>query len=146
MGVNPVSSRRDFLADTNSVNQLETRLPLGRKTGPMAEVLLLVSVTDSGGAITNSTAKIRVNLRNGGLVAQTAFCARFYEERVAVAPTFEERVHHLNLLGIELTQLAGHFTGVESNVREYLDLKYRVFQDLRSLDLSPLSLLQQNQI
>ena len=66
LGVTPVSSRRDFLSEIGYVNQLETRLPLGRdRVGN--RVLLMVSIIDALGATTNSTIEIRVRPRFSSL-------------------------------------------------------------------------------
>ena len=62
LGVNPVNSRRDFVSDTLYINELTTRLPMGRASKSM-EILLMASVSDSLGAVTNTTKKIKVDLK-----------------------------------------------------------------------------------
>ena len=70
LGVNPVSSKRDFLKDGGFFNELNIQLPMGRKSSNSSLdmiVLLMVSVSDSLGAVTNSTTTIRVKNKYGSL-------------------------------------------------------------------------------
>lgn len=59
-GVNPVSERRNFISDTQFMSELTTRLPMGRSQKSM-EVLVMITVTDSLGAIRNCTRKLKVD-------------------------------------------------------------------------------------
>lgn len=59
LGVNPVNSRRDFIQDSGFVNEMSTRLSIGKSSASM-NILLMVSVIDSYGAVTNTTQLIKV--------------------------------------------------------------------------------------
>ena len=63
LGVSPVNSRRDFLAESGLRNELSIRIPMGRQSQSM-DVLIMVSVIDSLGAVTNVTQKAKVSPRH----------------------------------------------------------------------------------
>ena len=70
LGVNPVNSRRDFLRDGGYLSELSTRLPMGRKNSNSSldmMITVMVSVTDSLGAVTNSTISVKVRNKHAAL-------------------------------------------------------------------------------
>ena len=81
LGVNPVNSRRDFLEDTGFVNQLQIKLPGGQTSTNAAQsmrVLLMVSVIDSLGAVTNVTRILKVAPKYPSLSQQVSHYAQYY--------------------------------------------------------------------
>ena len=62
LGANPLGARREFLGDSGVSNELAVRLPLGKQSEQM-RVLVMVSVRDSLGSVTNSTREVRVDAR-----------------------------------------------------------------------------------
>ena len=82
LGVSPVNSRRDFLADAGFKNELKVKLPMG-SAGSGMDVLIMVSVVDSLGAVTNSTREVKVEPRYpGSLPQQMNHYRQYFDQRV----------------------------------------------------------------
>ena len=85
LGVNPVSSQRDFLSDTQYQNELLITLPHGRvDTDPnkSMKVLIMASVIDSLGAVTNSTIAVKVETKYSNLGDQVSHYQQFYQNNI----------------------------------------------------------------
>lgn len=82
LGVTPTNSKREFLQDSGFANQFTTRFPLGQFSADATKsmkIVLMVSVIDSLGAITNATTLIKVDLKNpASLPQQILFYQTFY--------------------------------------------------------------------
>ena len=81
LGVNPVNSRRDFLGDSGFRSELVSRLPIGTPSSNSSltmKVLVVVSVSDSLGAVTNSTKLIRVSNKHSSFGEQLTLYESFY--------------------------------------------------------------------
>ena len=144
LGVSPINSRRDFLRDTLFKNELGTRIPVGKPNsdaGKHLKILLMVSVIDSLGAVTNSTIQIKVANKHSSLSQQVAFYEQFYTSSIQSASLEEVRVQNLCLLGMELALIKENGVLETEGSTEYLELKYKVLQDLQSVDQSQLSVM-----
>ena len=151
LGVNPVNSKRDFLQDTGYINELTTRLTIGKfsSLNTSMHVLLMVSVIDSYGAVTNTTQLIQVQQKYSLLSQQVTHYESFYAAHVQSETDVETLSENLCLLALELVQLkeCGVYADADiSGSSGYFALKYRVLQSLQALDTSTLSTYQQNQV
>ena len=111
LGVNPVNSKRDFLRDTQYLNTFSGRLSRGVQNSNPAlsyRVLVLVSIIDSLGAVTNQTKAIRVTPKypsNAQVDQQLLHYTQFYQNNIQSNTILSDRVANLNLITAEVLQL-----------------------------------------
>ena len=89
---------------------------MGQQSKSM-DVLVMVSAIDSLGAVTNSTKKIRVELKHpSSLDLQVTHYEQFYQSSVQSQANQRRRIRDLILLSTELTQLYSSGVYPESDI------------------------------
>ena len=83
------------------------------------KVLVMVSVIDSLGAITNASALLKVGFKYpSSLESQIGFYWGFFESSVRLESDVSARIRSLSLLGIELIQLVNSGVYSKSEVSQ----------------------------
>ena len=163
LGVNPVSGQRHYLAENGYKPQFKTLLMSGAlsvNSSEDFEVLVMVSVRDSLGAVYNATQKVKVTPKFSGLTQRLSFLESFYDAEVEAVSDVLLKIYNLNLLAAEITGMGKHdcainscslkgqclsskeclcepgsflgdCSGTSADQSAYLDLKYKILTHLQ---------------